>query len=288
MTAIRVGLRTTDVDVTMASASKLLDGLTTLASQAAGAILEARAGTLMVRTKVDQSPVTAADEAAESIVMEGVGRLLPGVPIVSEEAVYRTGCTPVSGDFVLVDPIDGTREFLAGRDEFTVNLALVRDGRPSLGIVAAPALSLLWRAASGLGTERIRLAPGAPASAAKDRELVRTRPFATENPIAIVSRSHFDAQSEAFLARLPNIQRIPSGSALKLCRVAEGAADVYPRLGPSHEWDVAAGHAVLVEAGGIVTTPAGEPLTYGGFAHKLIVPGFIAWGDPSAAAKYRP
>ncbi|MGH6768170.1 MAG: 3'(2'),5'-bisphosphate nucleotidase CysQ family protein [Xanthobacteraceae bacterium] len=270
----------------MASAGQLLDAMTTVASQAAATILAARSGTLTVRTKADQSPVTAADEAAESILMEGIACLLPGVPIASEEAVYRSGCDPVDGDFILVDPIDGTREFLAGRDEFTINLALVRSGRPILGIVAAPALGLVWRTSAGSGAERIRLAPGAPANTASEPTPIRTRPFPSESPIAIVSRSHFDAQSEAFLARLPNIQRVSSGSALKLCRLADGAADVYPRLGSSHEWDVAAGHAVLAEAGGIVTTPAGEPLPYGGFADKFLVRGFIAWGDPSAAAKY--
>jgi 3'(2'), 5'-bisphosphate nucleotidase len=270
----------------MPRTGELLNALTSLASQAAAAVLAARAGTLTVRTKTDQSPVTAADDAAESIILEGAARLLPGVAIVSEEAAYRSGADPIDGDFVLVDPIDGTREFLAGRDEFTINLALVQSKQPTLGIVAAPALGLIWRTGAGSGAERIRLAPGAPANSASDLTPIRTRPFAVECPVAIVSRSHFDAQTEAFLRRLPNVQRVASGSALKLCRVADGAADVYPRLGSSHEWDVAAGHAVLAQAGGIVTTASGEPLTYGNFTDKFLVRGFVAWGDPSAAARF--
>jgi 3'(2'), 5'-bisphosphate nucleotidase len=274
--------------ITMPADVQLLNELTTVVSQAAAAILAARTGTLVIRTKSDQSPVTAADEAAETIILEETARLLPGVPVMSEEAVYRSGCRSVSGDFVLVDPVDGTRELLAGRDEFTVNVALVQAGRPALGIVAAPALGIIWRTATGRGAERMRFTPGAPASVATDHAPIQTRPFPSDAPIAIVSRSHLDAKTEAFLARLPNVRTVPAGSALKLCRVAEGAADVYPRLAPTHEWDVAAGHAVLVAAGGIVTQPTGEPLSYGRFADGLIVRGFIAWGDQAAAARLCP
>jgi 3'(2'), 5'-bisphosphate nucleotidase len=269
----------------MPGAANLVDDLTTLVSQAAAAILTARAGALAARTKSDRSPVTAADEIAESIIMDGIARLLPGVPVMSEEAVYRAGCTPTRGDFVLVDPVDGTRELLAGRDEFTVNVALVRANRPAFGIVAAPALGLIWRTGAGAGAERIRLEAGAPTHAARDCTPIRTRPFPREGAIAIVSRSHLDAQTEAFLARIPGIQRMPAGSALKLCRLAEGLVDLYPRLAPTHEWDVAAGHAVLTQAGGTVTTPAGTPLSYGRFDDGLTVRGFIAWGDPSAVAR---
>jgi 3'(2'), 5'-bisphosphate nucleotidase len=265
--------------------ARLLDELTTVISHAAASIMTARAGKLVARTKSDLSPVTAADDAAESLIVEEVTPLLPGVPILSEESVYRSGCSPVDGDFVLVDPIDGTRELLAGRDEFTVNLALVRARQPVLGIVAAPALGLIWRAAEGCGAERICLAPGAPVDAARDRTAIRTRPCPYSAPVAIVSRSHLDPATEAFLARLPNAERVVSGSALKLCRVAEGAADIYPRLGATHEWDVAAGHAVLKEAGGTVTMPTGAVLSYGAFAEGLIVRGFIAWGDLSAARR---
>jgi 3'(2'), 5'-bisphosphate nucleotidase len=265
----------------------LIGHLTTVVSRAAAAILAARASALNPRTKADQSPVTAADDASEAIIIEGVAKLLPGVPIISEEASARAAVAAVAGDFVLVDPVDGTRELVAGRDEFTVNLAMVRAGLPALGIITAPALGLVWRTAAGGGAERFRLAPGAPASAASDVTAIRTRAMPKGGVVAAVSRSHFDPATEAFLTRLAGrfgeIARRPSGSAIKLCRVAEGAADVYPRLAPTHQWDVAAGHAILAAAGGTVTAPDLSPLTYWPGAEALRVPGFVAWGDPSAA-----
>jgi 3'(2'), 5'-bisphosphate nucleotidase len=266
-------------------AGTLLDEVTTIVSQAAAAILEARKGALVARAKADHSPVTAADEAAETIIMAGLARVLPGIAVVSEEATARSGPIAVGGEFALVDPIDGTRELLAGRDEFTVNVALVRDGRLVLGVVAAPALGLIWRSADGTGAERIRLPPGMAASAARDRIPIRCRPWPGEGLVATVSRSHLDQKTQDFLARLPAHRLVPSGSAIKLCRVAEGTADVYPRLGATHEWDVAAGHAVLTAAGGLVTAAAGGGLSYGNAATIFRVDGYVAWGDPAAAAR---
>ena len=263
----------------------LLDDLTTLISQAAAAVMSIRTGALDPRLKSDNSPVTRADDAAEAIILDGLHRLLPGLPVISEEAAYRTGPGAAGPDYVLVDPIDGTRELLAGRDEFTVNIGLVRAGVPILGVISAPALGLIWRTAAGGGAERLRLAPGAPAGVAADCIPIRTRVFPRQAPVAIVSRSHLDAKTESFLARLPGMQRIVSGSSIKLCRVAEGQADVYPRLGPTHQWDVAAGHAVLLRAGGIVTTENGNILSYQAHSGDYRVPGYIAWGDPAAAAR---
>jgi len=237
--------------------------------------------------------VTAADEASEALILEGVARLLPGVPIVSEEAAGAgRGPRPppppqLDGMFVLVDPVDGTRELVAGRDEFTVNVAIVAAGRPCLGIVAAPALGLIWRARADGGAERMRLAPGAPASAAQARVAIRPRALPRTGVTVAVSRSHLDGRTEALLARLAllgPVERMVSGSAVKFCRVAEGSADLYPRLAPTREWDIAAGHAILSIAGGILTTPAGRPLAYGGNA-DFIIPSFVAWGDPSAPAR---
>src|SRR5262245_6308313 len=266
--------------------ASLIEHLTSIVSRAAAAILAARASALNPRTKADQSPVTAADDASEAIILEGVAKLLPGVPIISEEASARAAIASVGNEFVLVDPVDGTRELVAGRDEFTVNLGLVRGGLPVLGIVAAPALALVWRTAPDGGAERFRLTPGAAASAATGVTAIRTRPTPKAGIVAAVSRSHFDAATDAFLTRLGTrfgeVTRLKSGSAMKLCRVAEGAADVYPRLATTHQWDVAAGHAILAAAGGIVTTPERSPLTYGPPAGGLRIGGFIAWGDPSA------
>lgn len=257
--------------------TRLLDGLTEIASRAGGAILAINAAGITTRMKADQSPVTAADQAAEAVILAGLRDLLPGVPVVSEEA---GGPAALGDSFVLVDPLDGTREFLAGRDEFTVNIALVQQARPVLGVVAAPALGLIWRGAVGQGAERLRLAIGQSAAFTVERTAIHTRPFPA-HPVAAVSRSHLDPASESFLAQWREVHRISCGSALKFCRLAEGAADVYPRLAPTMEWDVAAGHALLAAAGGIVIDPAGAPLTYGRAGFRI--PSFVAWGDRRAA-----
>ena len=270
-----------------AADDRLLDELTTVVSAAGAAILATRSGSLDTRTKPDLTPVTACDHAAEAVILEALARLLPGMCIVSEEAAGRACPDRLPDSFVLVDPLDGTRELVAGRDEFTINIAIVRGGYPRLGIVAAPAQGLLWRGIEGRGAERLSLSPGAPASAAQARSAIRTRRAPDRGLVAAVSRSHLDPRTEALLARLPVADRHACGSAVKFCQLAEGSADVYPRLSPTCEWDVAAGHAVLAAAGGLVTTAAGAPLSYGRVAEGFRVPAFIAWGDPSAAAHLR-
>src|SRR5262252_5486663 len=265
---------------------RLLDELTTIVSAAAAAILAARAGSLEVRAKADLSPVTAADHAAEALILDGLASLLPGMCVVSEEAA---GCAPperIPGSFVLVDPLDGTRELLAGRDEFTINLALVSDGCPRLGIVAAPAWGVVWRGIEGRGAERLRLAPGAPAGAAHELSAVRTRSSPPSGLVAVVSRSHLEPRSQALLTRLPIAERRACGSAVKFGQIAEGSADVYPRLSATCEWDAAAGHAVVAAAGGAVVTPEGAPLTYGRAFESFRLPAFVAWGDPSAVSRF--
>jgi 3'(2'), 5'-bisphosphate nucleotidase len=273
-----------DDDITAVDGG-LLDELTTIVSAAAAAILAARAGSLDARAKADLSPVTAADHAAEAVILEGLARLLPGVCVVSEEAAGRAPPASIPGSFVLVDPLDGTRELLAGRDEFTVNVAIVNGGRPRLGIVAAPAQGLLWRGIEGCGAERLRLSPGAPASEAQERSAIRTRPSPRSGLVAVVSRSHLDPRTQAFLARLPITDRRACGAAIKFCQIAEATADVYPRLSTTCEWDVAAGHAIVAAAGGVVITPEGTPLNYGRVVENFRVPAFIAWGDPSLPAR---
>jgi 3'(2'), 5'-bisphosphate nucleotidase len=186
---------------------------------------------------------------------------------VSEEAVPKQA---PGRDFVLIDPLDGTKELIAGRDEFTVNIAIVRSGDPVLGVVTAPALDMIWRGIVGHGADRIS-GDGVPVP-------IHTRPRPQRLTVA-VSRTHPDAATEALLARLPVGHRIACGSALKFCRVAEGEADFYPRLAPTSEWDLAAGHAVLVAAGGVVVTPDGAPLRYGHVGNEFLVPGFMAWGS---------
>jgi 3'(2'), 5'-bisphosphate nucleotidase len=264
---------------------RLLDELTTIVSAAGAAILAARAGSLDARTKADQSPVTAADHAAEDVILAGLARVLPGLAVVSEEAAAGACPASLPDIFVLVDPLDGTRELLAGRDEFTVNVAIVSGGRPLLGLVAAPAQDLLWRGIVGQCAERLRLPMGTAAGAAHERTAIRTRPCPASGLLVAVSRSHLDAATQALLARLPVAERISCGSAVKFCQVADGSADLYPRLSPTCEWDVAAGHAVLAAAGGTVTKPDGTKLSYGRISENFRVPAFVAWGDPSAPAR---
>jgi 3'(2'), 5'-bisphosphate nucleotidase len=260
--------------------ARLLDRLSEIACQAARAILAIGSDALTVRLKPDQSPVTAGDDAAQAIILAGLARVMPGVPVVSEEASEHPTAPLDASQFVLVDPLDGTREFVAQRDEYTVNIAVVRAGVPAIGVIAAPALGSLWRGAAD-GAERLRL--GDFTGGVQEKHAIRTRAWNRRHPAAVVSRSHADAATAAFIARFEPIERVVCGSALKFCRVAEGAADVYPRLAATSEWDIAAGHALVVAAGGTMAAPDGESLAYGCAAELFRVPGFIAWGDPTRA-----
>ena len=240
------------------AAAALLESLTELVIRAGRAILAVDRSAMKVGGKADGSPVTEADLAADRIIIEGLARLLPGVPVVVGGARRIWRGRPARRSFFLVDPLDGTKEFVAGRNEFTVNLALVTDGTPLLGIVGAPALGLIWRGIVGRGAERPDLArwrsparsgadPHPPLPAA-GRTLDRRRSAAR---MAI-------QRTEAFIAARPGAVRTQLGSAVKFGRVAEGAADIYPRLSPTCEWDVAAGHAVVTAAGGKVTDSDGR------------------------------
>jgi 3'(2'), 5'-bisphosphate nucleotidase len=262
------------------AAAALMEPLTELVVRAGAAVLAVNRLAMRVEGKTDGSPVTEADLAADRIIGDGLARLAPGVPALSEERADRAE-PPYEGSFFLIDPLDGTKEFVAGRTEFTVNLALVTNGTPILGVVGAPALGLVWRGLVGRGAER--LVAGEGTMRAKP---IHTRPFPRPgNPwIAAVSRSHGDARTEAFIDERPGAVRERLGSAVKFARVAEGAVDIYPRLAPTCEWDVAAGHAIVTAAGGRITDPKGADLQFGkGTAKDFIIPGFIAWGDPSVA-----
>jgi 3'(2'), 5'-bisphosphate nucleotidase len=265
-------------------AASLMDDLTALVSQAAAEIQRIAPATTQ-RLKADRTPVSDADEAAEAVLLDGLARLMPGVPVVSEEACARGAAPRLGTRFFLVDPLDGTREFLAGLDEYTVNVALIVDGVPELGIVAAPAQGRVWRGATGRGGERLDLAPGAAAAAARNALPLRPRQRPAHGLVAAVSRSHPDPRTAAFVAALPDAQQLMCGSSLKFCRLAEGLADVYPRLAPICEWDIAAGHALLAASGGTTTAPDGTALPYGRSAEGFRVPGFVAWADPTAAAR---
>jgi 3'(2'), 5'-bisphosphate nucleotidase len=262
------------------AAAALMEPLTDLVARAGTAILAIDRGSMRVEGKCDGSPVTEADLAADRILGEGLARLAPDIPMLSEERA-QTAKASFRGSFFLIDPLDGTKEFVAGRSEFTVNVALVTYGVPLLGIIGAPALGWLWRGLVGRGAERLRLNEAGREAA----EPIHTRPLPRKGEpwVAAVSRSHADARTEAFIASRPGAIRKQLGSAVKFGLLAEGSVDIYPRLAPTSEWDIAAGQAVVTAAGGKVTDEDGGPVRFGERQEGFIVPAFIAWGDPSVA-----
>jgi 3'(2'), 5'-bisphosphate nucleotidase len=262
-------------------ASRLADGtllaaLTEAVARAAAATLGFARASLNLRIKSDGSPVTDADERSQAVLLDAMARLLPGVPVVAEEMASLPA--QLDSLFVLIDPLDGTKEYAAGLNEYTVNLGLVRHGLPVLGIVAVPAAGLIYRGIVGARAERLAMAPDGHVATA-GAQPIRVRAARQGALVAIVSRSHLDAATVSLLDRLGVSQRIACGSALKLCRIAEGAADIYPRLATTCEWDIAAGHALVAAAGGSVTSPEGGVLSYGASARNFRIPAFIAWGD---------
>jgi 3'(2'), 5'-bisphosphate nucleotidase len=263
---------------------RLVDELTTVVSRAAERVRTIADAGIKSTLKPDQTPVTSADIAAEELILGELARLAPGVPAVSEESVTGKRL-PQAHAYFLVDPIDGTRDFVAGGGEYTINIGFVRAGIPVLGIIAAPASGHIWRTLGKDTAERMTLAPGASFRDARDVTPLQGRSWAGQEAVAIVSRSHLDAATTALLDRLPVAERIRCGSSLKFCRLAEGAGDLYPRLAPTSAWDLAAGHAILLAAGGTVLKPDGQPLRYNA-GEDLTVPGFIAWADPTAASRF--
>jgi 3'(2'), 5'-bisphosphate nucleotidase len=224
--------------------------------------------------KSDGSPVTEADLAAEAVIHAGLKRLLPDIPIISEEADQMPVLADLEGDFILVDPLDGTREFVAGRPEYTVNIALIRRRVPVAGVVYAPALRDLY-----LGGETALHTRCKPQDdlASSQMDTIRCRP-SSEPPVLAVSRSHLDLETKGFVDKQGECQRIDIGSSLKFGLIARGDADLYPRFSPTMEWDTAAGHAVLNAAGGSLLMPDGAPFLYGKSASGFRNGGFIARG----------
>ena len=252
----------------------LLPEVRRLVADAGTAILEVYAGTHDVEYKADDSPITRADRAAHELLSAGLARLTPGIPVLSEESSdeHAAAVRRHWRELWLVDPLDGTREFISRNGEFTVNVALVRDHRPVLGVVAAPVLGLTYYGAEGLGAFVAQ--EGTP-----ERALHVRRP--ASDPLVVVgSRSHRGDSLDAVLGRLGPHEMRPMGSSLKFCLVAEGTADLYPRLGPTSEWDTAAAQAVVEAAGGRVTALDGRSLRYNE-RDTLLNPHFLAFGDAS-------
>ena len=237
----------------------------------------------VVRTKSDSSPVCDADEKAEALIHLELARLVPGVPVLAEEAASRGDKPDVDGRFILVDPVDGTKEFLNRNGEFTVNIALIVQGVPRAGAVYAPALKKLWFGGDQAFTCTIE--PGGDLGSAAIVPIA-TRPAPGTGLVVMASRSHADPSTEAFLARVPVAERRNAGSSLKFCWLAEGLADLYPRFGPTMEWDTGAGDAVLRAAGGIVLAGDGADFAYGKVAENFRNGAFVAWGDRGAARTF--
>ena len=256
----------------------LREGIIALSRQASAAIMQVYGGEFAVERKDDDSPLTAADLASHRCIVDGLEKLSPGIPILSEESAEEVPAMLRRqwSRMWLVDPLDGTREFVKRNGEFTVNIALIEDGEAVLGVVQAPVTGALWHGQRGRGAFRREGGQDLP---------IRVRAPATSPLRVAASRSHRDARTEAVLARMGGIEPVGVGSSLKFCRLAEGSMDVYPRFGPTSEWDTAAGQSVLEAAGGAVLdlVPGGgfgRPLRYN--QRDTILNGeFMALGDTS-------
>ena len=253
-------------------ASKLLDDVLAIAVEAGEKILDVYNSEFTVTRKEDNSPLTLADLAAHRHIIEALDKLAPELPVLSEEAAdIPYEMRRQWSRYWLVDPLDGTKEFVKRNGEFTVNIALVENGAPRLGVVHAPVLGVSYLAAEDFGCLRVRDA---------QREAIHTR-RTQQPPSLVVSKSHRDAELDAFLARAPAHEALSRGSSLKFCLVAEGSADFYPRTGPTSEWDTAAGHCVAEQAGAqVLTLPEWAPLRYNQ-KESLLNPGFVVIGDPA-------
>ena len=253
--------------------SQLLEIMICAAIEAGRAACVIYRSDFQVHTKQDESPVTAADHAAEAIILARLGAAAPSIPIVAEEQC-AAGHVPRTGrEFFLVDPLDGTKEFVQKRGDFTVNIALVRDGAPQLGVVYAPVRSRLF--AGDVVARRAFSSDQSPDDApVSARTEIRVRTPPSVGLTVVASRSHLNAETDQYLRRLKVSNLVSVGSSLKFCLVAAGEADVYPRLGPTMEWDTAAGHAVLAAAGGTVINLDGSAFRYG--KSEFRNPSFIA------------
>lgn len=249
----------------------LLDAVELIAREAGDAIMSVYAREFRVEEKADKSPLTEADKAAHNIIMRGLQALPVQYPILSEEDIEGFNGVDAQGCYWLVDPLDGTKEFIKRNGEFTVNIALIENGKPVLGVVTAPVLEVAYVAAKGLGAFKVE------ASGERKAISVAGRPITGVAWRVMGSRSHPSADLAEWLEQLGEHTMWPMGSSLKLCLIAEGAADAYPRLGPTCLWDTGAAHAVVLEAGGRVENLKGKALSYANPSEKLN-PYFVVWG----------
>ena len=268
-----------------AARAALTEGMVVAALEAGAAIWKIFQEDFEVLSKADTSPVTAADTAAEAIILKALASLAPATPVVAEEECAAGRVPDVRERFFLVDPLDGTKEFVKRGTDFTVNIGLIEHGVPPLGVVYAPARSQIYVGDVAVGLAwTAEAAPGAGPGA---RRPLRVRPLGSAMT-AVASKSHNSPETEAYLAACGVTDRVSIGSSLKFCLLADGQADLYPRPAPTNEWDTAAGHAVLLAAGGRVFGPDGAPLPYA--KPRFFNPGFVATAafEPPVLAPYMP
>lgn len=255
------------------------EALAKIALEAGELIMQVYATDFAIDTKGDSSPVTEADEKAEALILAALAEQAPEIPVLAEEAV-AAGDIPEIGDrFFLVDPLDGTKEFINKRGEFTVNIALIENGRPVMGVVFAPALDRLFVADSVAAAWQASAKPGGAVPLASERQPLRIRSKPEAGITAIASKSHRTPETDAFLEKFEVEEIVSAGSSLKFCLIAAGEADLYPRMGRTMEWDTGAGQAVVEAAGGRVLEEDGSPLLYGKTARGYDNPHFIVYGD---------
>jgi 3'(2'), 5'-bisphosphate nucleotidase len=238
---------------------RILDLFERLALDAGRLVMAVYEGAISVSAKADQSPVTEADRASEAAILAGLRAAYPDIPCVAEEEI-SAGIVPndLGREFFLVDPLDGTKEFINRRTDFTVNIALVRDGAPVVGVVFAPCTRRFFSALPG----KAELLEISPDFTIESRRPIAVR-AASQTPIIVASRSHRTPETDQYISKFEAAEIVSVGSSLKFCLVAEGEADLYPRFGRTMEWDTAAGDAVLRAAGGATLTTDGAPLAYG-------------------------
>ncbi|VAX09575.1 3'(2'),5'-bisphosphate nucleotidase [hydrothermal vent metagenome] len=251
----------------------LLAGVKQIAYEAGRVIMEVYERGFSVEEKPDHTPVTEADLAAHQVILNGLNALTPDIPILSEE------CQPPSYAerarwpcYWLVDPLDGTREFIRRNGEFSVNIALIEGQHPVVGTIYGPVVGRLYYAAKGMGAFK--------KSGIDDVRLIHVRETCPEKVVIAGSRSHYGEEFKQFISHLPDYEIIPMGSALKSCLVAEGKTDIYARLGPTSEWDTAAAQIIVEEAGGLITDTRMQPLRYN-TREELLNPHFFVFGDKS-------
>ncbi len=272
--------------ITQQDYRRLADGLLACVLSAGSLQMRYHGSDIAVIAKPDASPVTAADHESESVLLAGLAAVAPNVPVVAEERAAAGFVPKVTGTFFAVDPLDGTKDFIAGRPEFTINIGLIQDGSPVFGLIYAPALASLYLTTDSGEAAYCYLPTNALVSSFSECRFERLRTRVPEPGAlrALTSRSRPSEVSDAFLQRAGVSEAQPTGSSLKFCLIAQGRADLYARFGPTNEWDTAAGQAILTAAGGAVVTMDATPLAYGKSDQRFLNPHFVAWGRCPAPA----